>query len=79
MIEITIWDYSNIVFKCLMYMGIAAAIGGTFIAALINPLVNRKSIIYYVISSCALGFIAVIIDFFILVGDFSETGIIRYV
>ena len=75
MIDITLWDYSNIVSKCLMYMGIAAAIGGPFIAALINPSINRKSIINYIVISSVLGFIAVIIHFFIQVGDFSETGL----
>ena len=75
MIEITIWDYSNIVSKCLMYMGIAAAIGGPFVAVLINPLVNKKSIFNYIVISSVLGFIAVILHFFIQVGDFSETGL----
>ena len=75
MMEITVWDYSNIVSKCVMYMGIAAAIGGPFVAALINPLVNKKSIINYIVITSVLGFIAVIIHFFIQVGDFSESGL----
>ncbi|MFT6926819.1 MAG: putative copper resistance protein D [Psychromonas sp.] len=75
MIEITIWDYSNIVSKWLIYIGTAAAIGGPFIAALINTSVNKKSIFNYIIISSVLGFVAVIINFFIQVGAFSETGL----
>ncbi|WP_372881697.1 copper resistance D family protein [Psychromonas sp.] len=75
MMEITIWDYGNIVSRWLIYIGISAAIGGPFIAALINSSVNKKSIISYIISSSVLGFIAVIINFFIQVGAFSETGL----
>ena len=74
MIEITIWDYSNIVSKLLIYIGVAAAIGGPSVTALINPSVNKKAIINYIVISSVLGFIAVIINFFIQVGAFSETG-----
>ena len=44
-------------------------------AVLINPLVNKKSIFNYIVISSVLGFIAVILHFFIQVGDFSETGL----
>jgi putative copper resistance protein D len=75
MMEMTLWDYSNMVSKLLIYLGVAAAIGGPFIAALISPLVNKKSIINYIIISSVVGFIAVIINFFSRVGAFSETGL----
>ncbi|PKH02112.1 copper resistance protein CopD [Psychromonas sp. MB-3u-54] len=75
MMEITLWDYSNIISKWLMYIGIAAAIGGPFIAALINTPVNKKSLLNYIVISSVLGFAAVIINFFIQVGAFSETGL----
>ena len=75
MIEMTLWDYSNMVSKLLIYLGVAAAIGGPFIAALISPSVNKKSIIHYIVINSALGFIAVIINFLIRVGAFSETGL----
>jgi len=44
-------------------------------AALINYSVNKRSIINYIIISSVLGFIAVIVNFFIQVGTFSEAGI----
>ena len=75
MIEVTIWDYGNIASKLLIYLGVAAAIGGPFIAALISPLVNKKSIINYIVINSVLGFTAVIINFFIQVGAFSEAGV----
>ncbi|MCW8995768.1 MAG: CopD family protein [Psychromonas sp.] len=75
MMEITIWDYSYMVSKWLIYIGISAAIGGPFTAALINPAVNKKSMINYIVISSVLGFVAVIINFFIQVGAFSETGL----
>ncbi|MFT7053222.1 MAG: putative copper resistance protein D [Psychromonas sp.] len=75
MMEITLWDYANIVSKLLIYLGVAAAIGGPFIAALISPSVNKKSIINYIVINSAVGFIAVIMNFFIRVGAFSETGL----
>ena len=75
MLEITLWDYANIASKLLIYLGLAAAIGGPFVAALINPSVNQKSIINYVAINAVLGFISVIINFFIQVGAFSETGL----
>ena len=75
MIEITIWDYCNIVSKLLIYIGVSAAIGGPFLAALLNPSVNKKSIINYIVITSILGFIGVIINFFIQVGAFSETGL----
>ncbi|HEY7865757.1 MAG TPA: CopD family protein, partial [Psychromonas sp.] len=75
MMEMTLWDYANIVSKLLIYLGVAAAIGGPFIAALISPLVNKKSIINYIVINSVVGFIAVIINFFIRVGAFSETGL----
>lgn len=75
MIEITLWDYSNIASKLFIYLGAAAAIGGPFVVMLINPLVNKKSIINYIVINSVLGFIAVIINFFIRVGAFSETGL----
>jgi putative copper resistance protein D len=75
MIELTIWDTSNIVSKLLIYIGIATAIGGPFIAALINPSVNKKAIINYIVINSVLGFIAVIVNFFIQVGAFSEEGV----
>ena len=75
MIEMTLWDYANIVSKLLIYLGVAAAIGGPFIAALISPLVNKKSIINYIVINSVVGFIAVIMNFFIRVGAFSETGL----
>lgn len=76
MIELTLWDYSNIISKLLIYTGVAAAIGGPFVAGLINPSVNKKSIINYIIIASIIGFIAVIINFFIQVGAFSETGLL---
>lgn len=75
MIEMTIWDYTNIVSKLLIYLGVAAAIGGPFVAALINPAVNKKSIINYIAICSVVGFIAVIVNFFIQVGAFSEAGL----
>jgi putative copper resistance protein D len=75
MIELTIWDTSNIVSKLLIYIGIATAVGGPFIAALIKPSVNNKAINSYIIINSVLGFIAVIANFFIQVGAFSETGV----
>lgn len=72
--EITLWDYSNMTSKLFIYLGGAAAIGGPFIATLISPLVNKKSIISYIIMASVVGFIAVITNFFIRVGAFSETG-----
>lgn len=76
MMEITIWDYSNIVTKWLIYMGIAASIGGPFITALIKASINKKSIANYIVISSLLGFTAVIINFLIQVGAFSETGFV---
>ncbi|WP_415230778.1 copper resistance D family protein [Psychromonas sp.] len=61
--------------KLLIYLGVAAAIGGPFIAALISPSVNKKPIIHYIVINSTLGFIAVIVNFFIRVGAFSETGL----
>ena len=75
MMEITFWDYSNIVSKFLIYIGVAAAIGGPFVAALTNSSVNQKLIINYIVINSILGFIAVIINFFIQVGAFSEAGV----
>jgi copper resistance protein D len=75
MMEITFWDYSNITSKLFIYIGVAAAIGGPFIAMLINPLVNKKSITHYIVINSILGFLAVIINFFIRVGAFSEDGL----
>lgn len=75
MIDTTIWDYSNVASKLLIYIGMSAAIGGPFVAALINPSVNKKSIINYIVINSVIGFIAVILNFFIQVGAFSETGI----
>jgi putative copper resistance protein D len=75
MIEITLWGYANITTKWLIYIGIVAAIGGPFIAALINSSVNKKLIINYIVISSVLGFAAVIINFFIQVGSFSDTGL----
>ena len=46
MIELTIWDYSNIVSKLFIYIGVATAIGGPFMAFLINSSVNNKSILH---------------------------------
>tara|TARA_R110001592_G_C13092660_1_gene743533 strand:- start:182 stop:1084 length:903 start_codon:yes stop_codon:yes gene_type:complete len=75
MIELTIWDYSNIVSKLFIYIGVATAIGGPFMAALINSSVNEKPIINYIMIGAFLGSIAVIVNFFIQVGAFSEAGI----
>ena len=74
MIELTLWDYSNITSKLLIYIGVAAAIGGPFVVALIDPLVNKKPIINYIFLSSGVGLIAVIGNFFIQVGAFSEDG-----
>ena len=76
MIELTLWDYSNIVSKLLIYIGVAAALGGLFIAALIKPSGDKKPIINYIVINSVLGFIAVIINFLIQVGAFSETGVL---
>ncbi len=73
--EITLWGYSNIVSKLLIYIGVCAAIGGPFIAALITPFANKKSIFNYIAISSVVGFSAVIVNFFIRVGAFSETGL----
>ncbi|WP_051369144.1 copper resistance D family protein [Psychromonas arctica] len=75
MIELTIWDYSNIVSKLFIYIGVATAIGGPFMAFLINSSVNNKSILHYIVISCVVGFMAVIVNFFIQVGTFSEAGV----
>ena len=74
MIEFTVWDYSYLASKLLIYLGIVASIGGLFVAALISPSINKKSIIHYIIISSVIGFIAVVVNFFIQVGAFSETG-----
>ena len=64
MIEMTIWDFSELVSKLLIYIGVAAVIGGPFIATLITPSVNKTSIINYIVISSILGVIAVTINFF---------------
>ena len=74
--ELTIWDYSNIVSKWLIYIGVASAIGGPFIAALLKSASKMKPLVEYVLLGSLIGFIAVIINFFIQVGAFSETGLI---
>lgn len=74
MMELTVWDYSYIASKLLIYLGVVASIGGPFVAALIIPSINKKSIIDYIIIGSVIGFIAVVVNFFIQVGAFSETG-----
>jgi putative copper resistance protein D len=75
MIDLTFWDYTNIASKLLIYIGVATLIGGPFIAALIKPSVNNKAIHNYIIINSVVGFIAVIANFFIQVGAFSEAGV----
>jgi len=75
MIELTIWDYGNIITKFFIYLGVSAAIGGMFITALINPVINKKLMTHYIVLTSTLGFVAVIVNFFIQVGAFSEAGL----
>ncbi|WDD99054.1 copper resistance D family protein [Thalassomonas actiniarum] len=72
--ELTVWDYSNLVSKWLIYIGVAAAVGGPFIAALIKPASQIKAVIEYVVLGIMLGIVAVIANFFIQVGAFAEAG-----
>lgn len=72
--EFTIWDYSSLASKWLIYMGISVAIGGPFIAALIKPMANIKPVVDYIRFCLGIGIIAVIVNFFIQVGAVSGYG-----
>lgn len=74
MIELSIWDYSNVVTKLFIYLGASAAIGGPFISTLIKPSNNKKKILNYILIFSLIGFIAVIFNFMIQIAAFSEIG-----
>jgi len=71
---LSIWDVGDIISRWLIYMGVAAAIGGPFIGALVRGCANIQPIIRYIRLCLSLGIAAVIINFFINVGAASQTG-----
>ncbi|WDE10261.1 CopD family protein [Thalassomonas haliotis] len=71
---LSIWDVGDIISRWLIYMGVAAAIGGSFIGALIRANANIQPIVRYIRLCLCLGITAVIINFFMAVGAASQTG-----
>ncbi|WP_281558366.1 CopD family protein [Thalassomonas sp. RHCl1] len=71
---LSIWDVGDIISRWLIYMGVAAAVGGPFIGALIRANTNIQAIIRYTRLCLCLGITAVIINFLIGVGAVSQAG-----
>ena len=73
--ELLTWNLIAVLFKCLIYFGVAASIGSNFIGLMVaenKPLkakVNDHSIFLLVTS-----LIATVFNFFIQIGNFSESG-----
>ncbi|WDE07117.1 CopD family protein [Thalassomonas viridans] len=71
---LSIWDVADIMSRWLIYMGVAAAIGGPFIAALVRAGANIQAIIRYIRLCLYLGISAAAVNFFIGVGAAAQTG-----
>lgn len=79
--EISPWIMASIITKAMIYCGAAAAIGGGFSTLLVqstpSPTPARSNLCTGVIAAAlCLGIIAAITDFFLQVGNFSESGLV---
>jgi putative copper resistance protein D len=77
MSELTLnpWLLAQIISKVFIYLGTAAAVGGLFISQLNTANLKTPWLRSYISSGVMLGFSALIINFFLQVGDFSSTGL----